>query len=302
MIGTSAVLLASFCGGAFGQAGERAADTIAPVPFERLSDQNLTVDGRRALEIRPGEWRHYETPHFVLHFFNTFIAAPVAAEAEFYFRFILGDLGVDEQSPGTATGKGKVHVYLFERQEDWDQFKQDAYLEIWTGAVHIDGALFVPRYPEFKWKGNALGHEIAHLLLARYVGTRPPLWLNEGYAEEVSNRGYATFYRARGYFAPVRVPPPPTFLPLERLTRFAEYPPEAEVTSFYRESHALCAFFRREAGQAEFVKFLTLMSRGMPFSSALHEAFGLRWDSPSALEAAFKRHLESLAPDSAPRR
>jgi len=276
------------------------AEEFAPVPFEQLSDKNITVDGRRALEIRPGEWRHYETPHFVLHFFNTFIAAPVSVEAEFYFRFILSDLGVDEQSVGTATGKGKVHVYLFENQEDWSQFRQNAYLEPWTGAVHIDGALFVPRYPEYKWKGNALGHEIAHLLVFRYVGTRLPLWINEGYAEEVSNRGYATFYRARGYVAPLRVPLPASWLPLDRLTTLTAYPPEAEVTSFYQESHALCAFFRREGGREPFVKLLTEMARGMPFSSALSTAFGSRWSSPDALETAFKRHIESAARTSAP--
>lgn len=269
---------------------------LTAVPFEQLSDKAITIDGRRALAIRPTEWKHAETPHYVLHFFHSFIAAPVSLEAEFYFRYILADLGVNEQDAGTALRKGKVHVYLFEKQEDWSQFRQTAFLESWTGAVHIDGALFVPRYPEFKWKGNALGHEIAHELVSRYIGTRLPLWLKEGYAEDVSTRGYSTFHRARGYFSLPRASQIPSWIPLARLTTLTAYPGEAEVASFYAESHALCLFFGRDNGHAPFVKLLTQMAQGMPFPMALREAYGSRWISLDTLETEFKKHLDGVAP------
>ena len=212
-------------------------------------------------------------------------------EAEFYYRYILNDLGVNEQSEGTATREGKTHIYLFESRADWDQFRQAAFLEPWTGAVHIDGALFVPRYPEFKWKGNALGHEISHQLVQRYVGTRLPLWLSEGYAEDVSSRGNSAFYRARGYLATPRELIPPSYMPLARLISLPAYPAEAEVNTFYRESRALCAFLGHDGCKPQLIKLLTAMAQGAPFEMALKAAYGTRWNSLDALEGEFKNQL-----------
>jgi len=265
--------------------------TFVAVPFAQLTDKNITVDGRRALAIRPDEWKHSETPHFVLHYFRTFIAAPVSVEAEFYYRYILNDLGVNDPSAGTGTSVGKTHIYLFESRADWTQFRQAAFLEPWTGAVHIDGALFVPRYPEFKWKGNALGHEISHQLVKRYVGTRLPLWLSEGYAEDVSSRGNSAFYRARGYLSTPRELIPPSYMPLARLTSLPAYPPEAEVNTFYRESRALCAFLGRDGNKPQFIKLLTAMAQGAPLGLALKAAYGSLWPSLDALESAFKSQM-----------
>jgi len=269
-----------------------APNTIATVPFERLSDKNITVDGRRALAIRPGEWKHTETEHFVIHFFHTFIAAPVTVEAEFYYRYITADLSVSQQNSAFAGGTGKTHIYLFESQEDWALFRKTAWLEEWTGAVNIDGALFVPRYPEFKWKGNALGHEIAHLLVKRFVGSRLPLWLNEGYAEDVSSRGYSAFYRARGYTAHPLELMSPGFMPLARLTSLPAYPPEADIKTFYRESRSLTAFLSADGNKSRFLKMFTAMAQGAPFTYALNDAYGSRWSSLDALEVEFKKQME----------
>lgn len=263
--------------------------TIATVPFDRLSDQNISVDGRRALAIRPGEWKHAETEHFILHFFRTFLAAPVSVEAEFYYRYITADLGAPSQN---GAHSGKTHLYLFESRDDWVVFRKSAWLEPWTGAVHIDGALFVPRYPEFKWKGNALGHEIAHLLTNRFVGTRLPLWLKEGYAEDVSSRGNAAFYRARGYLAHPLELIPPGFMPLARLTALTGYPPEAEIKTFYRESRALTAFLSAEVNKPRFMKMFTAMAQGAPFSFAWKDAYGPRWLNLEAMELEFKKYLD----------
>jgi len=266
--------------------------TFATVSFAQLSDKNITVDGRRALAIRPTEWKHAETEHFVLHFFHAFIAAPVSVEAEFYYRYITTDLEASQQSRTFAGGMGKTHIYLFESREDWVAFRKAAFLESWTGAVHIDGALFVPRYPEFKWKGNALGHEISHLLVNRFVGTRLPLWLNEGYAEDVSSRGNAAFYRARGYLARPLALIPPGFMPLARLTTCTAYPPEAEIETFYRESRALTSFLSGDKNKPLFLKMFTAMAQGAPFSVALKDAYGSRWPTLETLEIEFKKYLE----------
>ncbi len=268
--------------------------TVPIVPFAQLSDKNITPDGRRALAIRPDEWKHTETPHFVIHFFRTLIAAPVSVEAEFYYRYITADLGItprDEAEGGTR----KTHLYLFETREDWVAFRNAAALEPWTGAVCIDGALFVPRYPEFKWKGNALGHEIVHLMVNRFVGRQSPVWLKEGQAEDVSSRGYSAYYRARGFVAHPLELIPNGYIPLARLTSLTAYPPDAEVETLYRESRAFVAFLSAEGRKPQFLKMFREMAQGAPFSSALSDAYGSQWTSLGTLEPAFKQYMEMTA-------
>lgn len=268
-------------GTAFGSLPE-----FAEIPLSQVTQQDLSLQGQRALSIRPQEWRHAETPHFVLHFFHSFIAAPVSVEAEFYDRYITADLGLE--SAGSAM---KTHLYLFETREDWAVFCQSVALEPWTGAVTMGNSLFVPRYPELKWKGNALGHEIAHMLVHRSVGKQLPLWLEEGYAEDVSDRGYKTFYRARGYQALPREKSLPGWIALARLTTFTTYPAPAEVTAFYRESRSLTAFLIREAGKERFLELFKAMARGTSFATALPAVCGSRWNSLDALERAFQNQV-----------
>ena len=134
--------------------------------------------GQAALAIRASEWRHAETTNFIYHYFQSFVAAPVSVEAEFYYRLIAQELGKD-----TTQWERKSHIFVFESAEDWAQFQRNGALDPWTGGVHSRGELFIRRDPQFRFKGNTLGHEVAHLVVDRFFGANVPLWLNEGYAE-----------------------------------------------------------------------------------------------------------------------
>src|ERR1700753_4142935 len=68
---------------------------ITEIPFQNLSDRNLTALGQAAMSIHPNDWKHAETTNFIYHFFHGFIAAPVSVEAEFYYRVISKDLEKD---------------------------------------------------------------------------------------------------------------------------------------------------------------------------------------------------------------
>ena len=177
-------------------AQEPADTTLREVPLQALSDRNFTPLAQAALTIRPTEWKHAETANFVYHYFHSFIAAPVAVEAEFYYRVISKDLEKD-----TTQWERKGHVFIFETDEDWAAFQKKGALDPWTGGIHSGGSLFLKRDPQMKFKGNTLGHEITHLVLDRFFGSGIPLWLNEGYAEYASTICYAAFNRARGYSA-----------------------------------------------------------------------------------------------------
>lgn len=257
-------------------------------------DANLSAHGRRALAIAPESWIRDETEHFVLHFAHGFIGGPVAVEAEFYYRVITAELEID---PAKSPSKQKSHIYIFETAEGWREFIQSASLEEWTGAVSIGNDLFLPRFPEFKFKGNALGHEVAHLLVRRHLGNALPLWLSEGYAEDVSVRAYAAFFRARGYRAKPRTLMVANPMPLAELTQYTVYPAASRVIDFYRQSRQLTRFLQGETTKPQFAKFLRLMAGGEPLESALRTVYGARWLGLAGLERDFQKKYASLLGD-----
>ncbi len=52
-------------------------------PFDELSDQQIDELGRKALAIRPQDWKHAETDNFILHYRRATEARKVAREVEY---------------------------------------------------------------------------------------------------------------------------------------------------------------------------------------------------------------------------
>jgi hypothetical protein len=248
--------------------------TLREVAWDNRNE--LTALGHAALEIRAADWKHAESPNFVYHFFNSFVATPVAVEAEFYYRYFAKELGRE-----TYQWEKKSHIFIFEEPEDWAAFKQKAQLDPWTGGIHSAGQLFIIRNPAYKFKGHSLGHEVAHLVLHRFFGSGIPLWLNEGYAEYASVRAHAGFHRARGYAAKPHsgAIAPGDLLAFKPMLERVSYPTEdKDVGTFYIQSEKLVRFFCRES-KTKFVTFLEGMSHGKKFESALWKAYGGRFAS-----------------------
>ena len=259
--------------------------SLREVPFTALSSPYVTPLGTAALSIRPTEWKHAETENFVYHFFQGFVAAPVAVEAEFYYRVIARDLSKD-----TSHWERKAHIFVFERPEDWKMFQSKANLDPWTGGIHANNELFIQRDPTYKFKGWSLGHETAHLVINRFYGSNVPLWLNEGYAEYIARVACASFYRARGYDAHPRTSNLPAggFIPIEQLANMLTYPAEVpKVLAFYVESEKLVRFLSA-ADKTKFLQLLDGLSKGSLFENALHNAYGTRFPSPHLLEEEFQ--------------
>jgi hypothetical protein len=261
--------------------------TLREVPLQALSDRNFTSLGQAALSIRSGEWKHAETANFIYHYFHSFIAAPVAVEAEFYYRVIAKDLEKD-----TTQWERKSHIFIFELDEDWAAFQQKGALDPWTGGIHSAGSLFLQRNPEMKFKGSTLGHEVTHLVVDRFFGVGVPLWLNEGYAEYASAICYAAFNRARGYAArpTSRGVPAGLYLPLAQLTAMVGYPTDpVQVPVFYHESERLVRFLCRTDKKA-FFSFFEAMAKGNRLETALNKGFAARFINLEALDREFKSY------------
>jgi hypothetical protein len=260
---------------------------LEAVRLESIRDSNVSALGIAALSIRPGDWQHAETANFVYHYFQSFIATPVSVEAEFYYRVI-----ADELERDTKDWQRKCHIFIFEKPEDWKTFQNRAALDPWTGGIHANGELFIQRDPKKRYKGNTLGHEVAHLVLHRFFGPGIPLWLNEGYAEYAASKGYAAYHRARGFLAKPRSAPvpPAAFIPIAQLASATAYPRDVQaIKIFYIESEKLVRFLAGINSQS-FRAFLECMARGNRFDTALQTGYGSRFTGMTALEQEFRTY------------
>jgi hypothetical protein len=263
---------------------------LPEVAFDKLSDRAISALGTKALGIRPVDWKHGETPHFVYHFFDRPMASAVSVEAEFYYRVIASELGRD-----TALWERKCHLFLFDEEADWKQFQKSGGLDPWTGGIHGEGALFIRRNPGRQAENGTLPHEITHLVLYRFFGPGIPLWLNEGFAEYAATRCRAAFYRARGFNSRPSARPVNAghYIPLAELTTATAYPADPlQVVAFYEESQKLVRFLCA-ADRKAFSVLLEAMGNGSRMETAFSKSYGSRFLNLEAIEREFKNYATS---------
>ncbi|MGF1657736.1 MAG: hypothetical protein ACFCU3_12250 [Verrucomicrobiales bacterium] len=269
---------------------------LISIPLEQLSDRSLSRLAQSAIELPGIDWVHAETENFVYHYSSSATGTPVAVEAEHYYRFIAQDLKKD-----TTNWERKGHIIIFESPQHWETFKRNNAMDPWTGGFHIRNELYIIRDPSYRFKGHALGHEVGHLVLHRFYGGGIPLWLNEGYCENVSIRAYSTFYRRRGY----RVRPwsypvsPDDYMEVQSLQRMVDYPADpSQVMTFYALSEKLVRFLRAQDPDS-FLKFLEAMAEGSEISTALSRSFPRNFSTLLSLERGFKNYaLQEFAAES----
>ncbi len=259
-------------------------DALPEVELKALTQQDWNPLGARALAIRPQDWKHGETEHFIYHFVHSYVATPISVEAEFNHRVVAHELGL-EAMPGAA---GKSHIYIFEKPEDWNLFQSNAHLEPWTGGIHSCGSLFIERDPSYKFANNSLGHEIAHLILFRIYQRPLPRWLDEGFAEYISRVARASYQRARNYNARPHSQslPADQLIPIARLTTLSDYPASDQIDVFYHESERLVRFLAA-ADPVAFRGLLDAVARGESFDTALGRLYSGRFFDVAALEKEF---------------
>ena len=260
-------------------------NALQEVDLSQLTQRDLNPLSAKALAIHPAQWKHAETEHFIYHFTRSYVATPVSVEAEFCYRVIAKELQ-REQPPGDI----KSHIYIFETPEDWAEFQQLGQLEKWTGGIHSRGSLFIERDPRFKFSGNTLGHEIAHLMLHRFYPEGVPCWINEGFAEYVSRTARASFQRARGYIAKPqsRSIAPSELIPLPRLFALLS-PPSEQVETFYDQSERVVRFLIA-TDKPTFLTLLDALGRRQPFETAFLRIYAGRFASAALFEERFREY------------
>jgi hypothetical protein len=284
----STILFSILAASALSQSPNPGLSALPEVEFSRLSQRDPNPLGQKALAIHPEQWKHGETEHFIYHFVDSFVATPISVEAEFHYRVVVKELQREQPA-----GDIKSHLYIFQKPGDWQQFQSSGKLEPWTGGIQSQGSLFIVRDPSYKFSSNALGHEIAHLVLHRYYPDGIPCWLNEGFAQYVSKGAQASYYRARNYNAKARSQAiaPEKLFPLAELMTMT-YPPSDRVQTFYEESERLVRFLAL-TDKKSFLGFLDALGRHQPFETALFQNYGTKFLNMAALEEKFREYASS---------
>ena len=260
-------------------------NALTEVEFSALSQNDPNPLGEKALAIHPEQWKHAESEHFIYHFVHSYVATPISVEAEFHYRVVTKVLEREQPS-----GDTKSHIYIFEKPEEWQQFQVFGHLEPWSGGIHSAGSLFVHRDPSHKFAGNALGHEIVHLVMHRFYTSGIPCWLDEGFAQYVSKSAHASYERARGYISKGHSEALATgeLIPLAQLMAFTS-PPSDRVVTFYNESERLVRFLA-SSDKPSFLALLDALARHQPFESALARAYSGKFANSSTMEQQFREY------------
>jgi hypothetical protein len=253
--------------------------------FDQLTDRQISRMGERALSMKL-DWEHGESDSFVFHFEKGFSPNQLAYAAERFYAGCKEHLNITDDR-----FERKCHIYVFLSENAWKEFAQNVRVDAWTGGFCTGRELFLPSSVHFKLQGTALPHEMAHLVLYRFIGGDIPLWLNEGFAQFEANRLFRVYLKARNY---TMTGVPETidskdYIPLKDLTSAIDYPhtPEAAAT-FYIESERLVNFlFNQHGGIEPLLKFARLQSRGYNFESAWNEVYGGRRPDPESFERKF---------------
>lgn len=256
------------------------------LPFEQLSEHNVSRQGDTALNLKAIKWEHSESDHFIFHTETGFSVPQLAASAEWSYAEIKKDLGIVQDS-----FERKCHVYVFLNEPAWHDFVGTGKMEPWTGGWCTGRELFFWSRPNFKFQGPTLPHEMTHLVLHRFVGGDTPLWLNEGFAEFEGIRLYRTYMKLRNYtITNVRDHlDRGQYIALKDLTSAVDYPRTAdEVVAFYTEAQRLVNFFYyQHGGMDPLLKFIKLQSDGSRFGSAWREIYSGKYSDQQAFEDKF---------------
>jgi hypothetical protein len=237
-------------------------------PFDQLSDQHIDALGQVALSMRPNDWKHAETEHFILHYRRATEAMKVAREVEFDINFIANSLGAKPQDYQT-----KSHVYVFQDEAEWGDFLDKTKRPSWIGSFTYAGELFLnvrnttPGQPSFD--GRTLAHETTHAVVWRiYPGSRWPLWLNEGLAEYMAGASLA----ARKNQTLKLHEPTLNFasMSLDTLQQMQVYPDDpVQVAELYATAEKLVRYIMTELPRERFNQFINAVVSGLSLQDAL---------------------------------
>lgn len=247
-------------------------DTVAfeEKPFVALANADYSPNAKIALNVRPAAWHQGESPHFIIHYRRITEAKRVALEIEYHLSYVTRALGA-----GPERYSHKSHVFIFEDENDWKAFLSQTTLPQWSASFAVGDELFlnVRVGQTGMFNSQTLAHETTHAVVARlYPRQRWPLWLSEGFAEQMSGQSVGA---RMGQYNPrllqrFRV----ANLPLDELTAMTVYPPEAvNVARLYQTAERLVRFLMTANPPERFVPLIDALMSGDSFETAVMKIY-----------------------------
>ena len=228
-------------------------------PFAALANADYSPDAQIALNVRPMAWHQGESPHFILHYRRITEAKRVALEIEYHLTYVAHVLGA-----GPERYEHKSHVFIFEDENDWKAFLAQTTAPAWSSSFAKGDELFlnVRVGQTGMFNSQTLAHETTHAVVARlYPHRRWPLWLSEGFAEQMSGQSVGA---RMGQYNPrllqrFRV----ANLPLEELTAMTVYPPDPmDVARLYQTGERLTRFLMTANPPDRFTRLIDALIGG----------------------------------------
>ncbi len=277
--------LFAFCAVVIGRA---AADEVPfqEKPWAALANQQVSDNGQTALNVRPQAWLHGESPHFILHYRRVTEAKRVALEIEFHLAYVAKTLGAEPERYAK-----KSHVFIFEDEKDWKTFIAQTTIPAWTASFAYGDELFlnVRNGQTGTFDSQTLAHETTHAVVARlYPGRRWPLWLSEGFAEQMS--GQSVGARMGQYNQRMLQRFQVATVPLDQLTGMTVYPPDPrDVAALYQSAEKLTRFLMVNNPPDRFTKLVDVLLDGEELSTAVPKIYGDRYPTYAVFQQAYAR-------------
>ena len=241
--------------------------------LEQLSEQRLSEDGRKALAIKPENWKHAETDNFIVHYRRATEAQKVVREVEYDLWFVATTLGATRDRYSK-----KSHVYVFQDEDEWKQFLDISGNPLkWAASYAHGDELFL----NVRGGGNSgagesfdshtLAHETTHAVVARlFPQKRWPLWLNEGFAEYMGGASVAARKGQPGKRFERKLAS--AEMPLAALEALDAYPRDpASIAQLYATSEKLVRFLMTELPKDRIAKFIEAVLAGRKLQEAVVE-------------------------------
>ena len=269
----AAVLFISFAGGAASpdeltQRGRCAKIEAVDKPFDQLSHQQISEAGKAALRIDEKKWKHAEADHFIIHYQLWDVKNRLIREAEYYYWKIQDDMKLSSD-----LASHKSHIFVFQDDEGWNAFQAATGLHGIAGVTM--GHEFFSYYPKRKDKdfSGTVAHEMTHLVFNRFFTGRPPLWLNEGFAEYQAHNAFQSLYGKRlgAINKDASLVGQIDFL---KMTTWTGYQQNMSVNqAFYVKAQLAVGLLIDKGGPERFVQFITTMIQNPDFPAAFNQHY-----------------------------
>src|SRR3954469_23481062 len=275
------------------QSASRDSNTAPPardVPLQEknwnaLANQQVGMIGSKALAIKPEQWKHGETPNFIIHYRRMHEALEVAREIEFDLWNVAQTLGA-----APAQYERKSHVFVFKDEVEWKGFLAQTSNPAWSHSFAHRDELFLDVHQQTgAFDSRNLAHETTHAVVARlYARREGPLWLNEGFAEymgeaSVAARHSQNIHRQQQALSLAE-------MPLAELLATPRYPADRQqVDRLYATSSKLVRYLLNRYPRELFRSLVERVSSGEPAGSALPAVYGAEFADMKAFETKFDR-------------